>query len=74
LLVVLTAVRQGTTRARPSRQDMAATRDALLEQIAEVDDRHALGELDDNQWLQQRSDLKAQLVEVSARLNRGKRQ
>jgi mono/diheme cytochrome c family protein len=73
-LMVIVAMRQGAMRSKPNRQDMAATRDDLLEQIAEVDDRHALGELDDGQWLQQRSELKAQLVEVSARLGRGKRQ
>ena len=71
--MVLVATRRGATRAKPSRQDLAATRDALLEQIADVDDRHALGEIDDSQWLQQRSELKAQLVEVSGRLSRGKR-
>lgn len=73
VFTVLVAVRRGSTSAKPSRQDVATTREALLEQIADVDDRHALGEIDDNQWLQQRSTLKAQLVELSTRPNRGKR-
>lgn len=40
----------------------------LLKQIAHLDDRHAIGEVDDRQWQQGRSQLKAQLLQVATRL------
>lgn len=40
-------------------------RTALLQRIARLDDQHAIGELSDDQWLQQRARLKAQLLTLT---------
>jgi hypothetical protein len=44
-------------------------RDELVRQIAQLDDLHALGALDQASWQQQRAALKARLLETALRLS-----
>ena len=48
-----------------TKRTLAAQKDALLHQIAAVDDQHARGELDDATWAAQRAQLKRQLLVVA---------
>ncbi|MBW7882977.1 MAG: cytochrome c [Caldilineaceae bacterium] len=64
------ALRRGTVASGNRRQDLQSLRTRLIEEIAHLDDRHATGELDDDDWLGQRAQLKGQLVEVTRRLGR----
>jgi mono/diheme cytochrome c family protein len=47
---------------------LADERDELVRQIAELDDRHAKGELDDATWTRQRAQLKGRLLETAREL------
>ncbi len=67
------ALQRGTLAFSYSRQDLNQLRNSLIQQIAHVDDQHAAGALTDSAWLQQRSLLKAQLVDVMQRLEYGRR-
>ena len=67
------ALQSGSLAFTHSRQDLNQLRQSLIEQIAQVDDQHALGALTDSAWLRQRSLLKAQLVDVMRRLEHGRR-
>ena len=40
----------------------------IVRQIAELDDRHAKGELDDATWARQRAQLKGRLLETAREL------
>jgi hypothetical protein len=51
---------------RPS--DVRQEADELARRIALLDDRNALGELSTESWQQQRSQLKARLMELTVRL------
>ncbi|MBK8051194.1 MAG: c-type cytochrome [Anaerolineales bacterium] len=62
------ALQRGTLSNTRSRKDLNSLRDSLLDQIAHLDDLHALGELDQATWLRQRAYLKAQLVDVMGQL------
>jgi mono/diheme cytochrome c family protein len=68
---VLMARQRGNMRATRSRQEVAMLRESLLDRIAQLDDLHTLGEIDDEQWLKQRSQLKAQLVDVMRQGGKG---
>ncbi len=48
-----------------SGNDLAHERDELVRQIAELDDRHASGELTTPQWSNERARLKSRLIEVT---------
>jgi hypothetical protein len=48
--------------------DLRQEADELARRIAQLDDRHALGQLPTQNWQQQRSQLKARLLELSVRL------
>lgn len=48
--------------------DLKARRSALLQQIAQLDDLHALGQIDESKWQQTRSRLKVELLGTETRL------
>ena len=73
LAAVGVAMQRGTVRTGYTRQDLASLHDDLLGRIAHIDDRRALGEISEAEWLKQRAQLKAQLVDVIQRQNFGKR-
>lgn len=60
--------RRGGVALRPSAQDLRQERNNLINQIARLDDLHALGELDAVAWERQRSQLKSQLLKIAAQL------
>lgn len=61
--------RRGGGVAQPVSADgLRQERNNLVAQIAKLDDLHALGELDGAIWERQRSQLKAQLIQVAAKL------
>jgi mono/diheme cytochrome c family protein len=60
--VVLWAARSGRLGGAAQPVDPAKQRAALLRRIAELDDQHALGQLGEQAWQQQRARLKAQLL------------
>ncbi len=51
------------------RASMQSQRADLLQRIAKLDDLHAVGEIDDQSWQQQRSRLKAELLTVALKLS-----
>lgn len=65
---LLYALGSGAVRSQSTRADLTALRDDLLGQLAHLDDLHALGEVSDNDWMRQRSQFKAQLLDVESRL------
>lgn len=62
------AWQQGRFTGGDSATELGRQRDDLLRRIAHLDDLRALGEVGDEAWQAQRVQLKAQLLEVSARL------
>lgn len=70
--VTFWAWRTGRVRFTYNRGDLTTLRGDLIEQIAHLDDLHALGEVNDNDWLRQRAQLKTQLVDIEGRLLRGR--
>jgi mono/diheme cytochrome c family protein len=62
----------GTVRSSYTRENLTELRETLLDEIAHLDDLHALGDVSENEWMSRRAQLKAQLVDVVARLGRGK--
>lgn len=46
------------------RENLAATRERLLDQLADLDDAHAAGELRDSDYMVQRADTKSRLVAI----------
>jgi mono/diheme cytochrome c family protein len=62
----------GALKSRYSRDDLNALHDGLLDEIAKLDDLHALGAVNEGEWMRRRAHLKAQLVEVTGMINRGK--
>jgi hypothetical protein len=70
--VLLWARSSGQLRVGYSRADLSTLREQLIDRIARLDDLHAIGELSDSDWMRQRAQLKAQLVDVLGRLERGK--
>ena len=62
--------RRGQVDGRVSIPDLRQERNNLVAQIARLDDQHALGELDGLAWERQRSQLKAQLIQIAAKLTK----
>lgn len=58
--------RKGRVSNSVSRADRQAQHDALIEEIARLDDLHAVGEIDDNSWQGRRAELKTQLLALAA--------
>ncbi len=71
--IFLWARSSGTLRSHATREELTELRETLIERIAHLDDLHALGDVNESEWLRQRAQFKAQLVDVVGRLNRGKR-
>lgn len=69
--VVGVALQRGTLNAATTRQDLHVLRNALVTQIAHLDDQHALGQINDAEWLRRRTNLKAQLMDVVRRIEAG---
>lgn len=69
--VVGVALQRGTLTTATTRQDLHGLRNALMTQIAHIDDQHALGQISDAEWLRRRATLKAQLMEVVRRIEPG---
>lgn len=67
LAAIGVALRRGNMTAAYSPQDLDQLRESLLDELADIDDRHAAGELNDSDWASQRAYLKAQLVDVMQR-------
>ena len=65
------AIQRGTLASTTTRQDLKVLRESLITKIAAIDDLHALGQLSDTEWLRQRTNLKAQLMDVMRRLDAG---
>jgi mono/diheme cytochrome c family protein len=65
------AIQRGTVRTGYSRTDLNDLRSSLLDRIARVDDLHAMGELNQAEWMRQRANLKVQLVDVVQQLEQG---
>ncbi len=63
------ALQRGALSNHYSRQSLADLRETLLQQMAHLDDLHAMGEISQAEWMRQRSYLKAQLVDVMQRLD-----
>jgi hypothetical protein len=62
--------RRGGVVQRASVDDLRQERNNLVAQIAKLDDLHALGDLDEVAWERQRSQMKAQLIQVAAKLTK----
>lgn len=73
LAVTGVAIRRGALATPTTQEELQQLHDTLLDEIARLDDLHALGQLDDKEWLRRRSYLKAQLVETVRRLEGGER-
>lgn len=64
-LVLIALVIIGLRRTQVDPKEMRAQeRDELIQQIAELDDQHALGEVDTEQWSSHRAHLKSRLIET----------
>jgi hypothetical protein len=55
-------------RPAHTRQRLAADRDELIGRIADLDDSHARGEIDDATWASERAALKRELLDVANQL------
>ncbi|MFO7633156.1 MAG: c-type cytochrome [Caldilinea sp.] len=62
------AIQRGVFSATTTHHDLQTLQDSLITEIAQIDDLHALGQLNDTEWLRRRADLKAQLMDVMRRL------
>jgi mono/diheme cytochrome c family protein len=69
--VTLWSWRSGRVRLSERPPDLRKEVDELARRIAQVDDRHALGQLSDERWQQQRSQLKVRMLELAQRLQGG---
>lgn len=61
--------RRGVGTHREDVGDLRHERNRLVGEIARLDDLHAMGELDIQNWERQRSQLKAQLLRVTSQIN-----
>jgi hypothetical protein len=67
--VLLWSWRAGRVQTGSRGQELVRQRDELVRQIAQLDDLHALGALDQASWQQQRAALKARLLETALQLS-----
>jgi hypothetical protein len=65
--VMAWAWRSGRMQLAERPPDLRQEMDAVARRIAQLDDRHALGQLDRSAWQHQRSQLKARLLEMARR-------
>jgi len=66
---LLYARASGAVRTQSTRADLASLREGLLDDLAHLDDLHALGDVNNNDWMRRRSRFKAQLLDVERRLH-----
>lgn len=71
LLAALVFVPFWRTRGAGPRVDMAETRDALIREVAELDDAFAAGKLGESEWSARRAVLKRRLVAVARTVKAG---
>lgn len=64
--IAIWSAQSGRLGGRGSVADHQTQRAALLERIAHLDDQHALGEIDEQAWQDQRARLKAQLLAIAS--------
>lgn len=69
LVGLVWAIRRGTLRSGRSMRDLSQVRAQLAQQIAHLDDMHALGEIDAQTWEKQRAQAKAQLLSVALQIS-----
>jgi mono/diheme cytochrome c family protein len=62
------AMQRGAFAAVTTKRELQTLRDSLLTEIAHIDDRHALGQMSDTDWLRRRANLKTQLMDVVRRM------
>ncbi len=65
------ALRQQPAGGGSPPQTLAAERDALVQQIAQLDDQHAIGTIPNERWAYERARLKGRLLAVAGRLAEG---
>ncbi len=53
------------TKSPPTKEQLAARREELIDRIARLDDLHALGELEEKSWKSERASLKSELIGIS---------
>jgi hypothetical protein len=70
LAALLWGWRQGGL-ARSAGTHIPTRRAELIRQIAKLDDRHALGKVDEKVWQGERARLKAELLRITGEMNRG---
>jgi hypothetical protein len=66
--VMIWSVQQQRFGGKDRLGDLRAQRDDLIQRIAQLDDRHAIQEVEDAAWQQERAQLKAQLLSVTAQM------
>ena len=65
LVSLLLFVQRERTKSPPSAEQLAARREELIDQIARLDDLHALGELEKRAWQKKRASLKRALMDIA---------
>ena len=66
--VVVWSVQQQRLGNKDRRGDLRTQRDDLIQRIAQLDDRHAIHEVDAAAWQRDRAQLKAQLLSVTSQM------
>ncbi len=62
---ILLFVYRERTKSPPTKEQLAARREELIDRIARLDDLHALGELEEKSWKSGRASLKRELIGIS---------
>ena len=70
LAAILLFVQRERNRRPPTAAQITARRAELIDQIARLDDLHALGELEENAWKRERENLKQELIAIALTQNR----
>ncbi len=65
LTAVIVLIQRERARSAPNAQQLTARRQELVAQIARLDDLHALAELDERSWQQQRAQRKQELLAIA---------
>lgn len=64
------AIQRGVFARATVQADLRGAREQLLTELAQLDDRHAQGQLPEGEWLRQRAATKARLLDLLRRLER----
>ena len=65
LAALVATVQRERSRRAPTAEQLAARREALIAQVARLDDLHALGELDERAWQRKRARLKEEALDIA---------